>query len=122
MLYSCAIISCRLDFASWIWYSLKEGRLMTLLESGAMEEKNVSVSELRTHLSHYLRQVERGEVILITKRGKPLGYIVPANLPLKEKLDALAKAGFLYWGGKELTPWEPVAENKGPGLVSDLVR
>ena len=87
-----------------------------------MEENKVSVSELRNHLSRYLRQVERGEVILITKGGKPLSYIVPANLPLKEKLDALVKAGFLYWGGKELTPWEPVAENKGPGLVSDLVR
>lgn len=87
-----------------------------------MEENKVSVSELRNHLSRYLRQVERGEVILITKRGKPVGRIVPANLPLKEKLDALVEAGFLYWGREELTPWEPVAENKGPGLVSDLVR
>ncbi len=87
-----------------------------------MEEKNVSVSELRVHLSRYLRQVERGEVILITKRGTPIGRIVPADLPLKKKMEALVKAGFLYWGGKELTPWEPVAENKGPGLVSDLVR
>ena len=87
-----------------------------------MEEKNVSVSELRNHLSRYLRRVEQGEVIPITKRGKQIGYIIPANLSLKEKLDALVKAGFLYWGGKELTPWEPVAENKGPGFVSDLVR
>lgn len=87
-----------------------------------MEEKKVGVSELRKRLSRYLQRVERGEVILITKRGTPIGHVVPANLPLKEKLEALVEAGFLYWGGKELTPWEPVAENKGPGLVSDLVR
>jgi antitoxin (DNA-binding transcriptional repressor) of toxin-antitoxin stability system len=60
-------------------------------------------------------------MILITKRGKPIGHIVPTNVSLKKKMEALVEAGFLYWGGKQLTPWEPVAENKGPGLVSDLV-
>lgn len=87
-----------------------------------MEVKKVTVSELRQHLSRYLLQVERGEVILITKRGTLIGRMVPENLPLKEKMDVLVEAGFLSWGGKEFTPWEPVAENKGPGLVSDLVR
>lgn len=86
-----------------------------------MSKKKAGVRELKTHLSEYLRRVEDGEIITITKRGKPIGRIVPATVSLERKMDALVEAGFLQWGGKELTPWEPVAVNKGPGLVSDLV-
>lgn len=87
-----------------------------------MSDNYVGVRELKTNLSEYLRRVERGEIITITKRRKTIGRIVPENRSIEERTEALVKSGFLYWGGKELSPWNPVAVNKGPDLVSDLVR
>ena len=86
-----------------------------------MSEKRAGVRELKSNLSEYLRRVEKGEIITITKRGKTIGRIVPESASLKERLEALIDAGFLQWGGKKLTPWTPEMVNKGPGLVSDLV-
>ncbi len=86
-----------------------------------MSEKQAGVRELKTNLSEYLRRVENGEIITITKRGKTIGRIVPESASLEERLKALIDAGFLQWGGKKLTPWQPEVVNKGPGLVSDLV-
>jgi prevent-host-death family protein len=36
----------------------------------------VSVRELKAHLSAYLRKVERGERIVITSHGKPVGQLI----------------------------------------------
>ena len=81
----------------------------------------VSVDELRANLKDCLKQVEQGEVLLITRRGKPIARIVPAGDSLKKGMDGLVKAGVISWGGKPLSPWEPVAVNRGPELISDLV-
>lgn len=86
-----------------------------------MDGKKAGVRELKSNLSDYLRRVEDGEIITITKRGKIIGRIVPENTSLEEKMETLIKSGFLHWGGKELSPWNPVAVNKGLDLVSDLV-
>ncbi len=86
-----------------------------------MSEKQADVRELKTNLSEYLRRVENGEIITITKRGKTIGRIIPESASLEEHLEALIDAGFLQWGGKKLTPWKPEVVSKGPGMVSDLV-
>ena len=39
----------------------------------------------------------------------------------EEKLQALQDAGLAEWSGKKLQPREPVAENKGDRMVSDLL-
>ena len=64
-----------------------------------MEGKKAGVRELKTNLSDYLRRVEEGEIITITKRGKTIGRIVPENASLEEKIQTLLKSGFLHWGG-----------------------
>ena len=47
-----------------------------------------SVAEAKAQLSAIIDIVERGETVTITKRGKPVVNIVPANaLPIKPKLD-----------------------------------
>lgn len=86
-----------------------------------MNAKKAGVRELKTNLSDYLRRVEEGEIITITRRGKPIGKIIPESTPLEEKMDALIRSGFLHWGKKKLSPWNPIIVNKEPGLVSDLV-
>jgi prevent-host-death family protein len=40
---------------------------------------DISIAEAHNRLSHWLKQVEKGEVIRITKRGVPVGVIVEAG-------------------------------------------
>ena len=42
---------------------------------------SVESYEAKTHLPRLLSQVEKGETIIITKRGKPIARIVPAEQP-----------------------------------------
>lgn len=81
----------------------------------------ISVGELRADLKKYLRKVENGSVLVITRRGKAIARIVPVKENIER--DFINDSGEvpIIWGGKPLSPWEPVAVNKGPGLVSDLV-
>ena len=37
----------------------------------------VGAFEAKTHLSHLLDQVERGETVVITRHGKPVARLVP---------------------------------------------
>lgn len=54
-----------------------------------------SIAEAKAHLSALLEQVARGEVVTLTKRGKPVARIVPAGqLPAKPKLDLFALQKF----------------------------
>jgi len=42
----------------------------------------VSVAEAKAHLSELLNQVETGEEIVITRRGRPVARISPEKKPL----------------------------------------
>jgi prevent-host-death family protein len=46
--------------------------------------KTIGAFSAKTHLSHLLRQVARGESFLITKRGKPMASLSPVNVPRKQ--------------------------------------
>ncbi|MEX1103407.1 MAG: type II toxin-antitoxin system prevent-host-death family antitoxin [Dehalococcoidia bacterium] len=41
----------------------------------------VSVREAKAHLSRLLREVERGERVVITRRGVPVAELVPLRRP-----------------------------------------
>lgn len=41
--------------------------------------REIQASEAKTHLPQLLDEVERGEVILITRHGKPIARLVPEN-------------------------------------------
>jgi prevent-host-death family protein len=51
--------------------------------------KSVGSYEAKTHLPKLLRQVENGESITITKRGKPIAVLSPAEEPPKRDVKAL---------------------------------
>jgi len=46
--------------------------------------KSVGTYEAKTHLPRLLSQVEKGESITITKRGKPIAKLVPADAAEKK--------------------------------------
>lgn len=60
---------------------------------------SVGVRELRQRASELLRRVERGEVIEITDRGRPVAQLSP--LPVGSPLEQLRAAGEI----------EPASEN-----------
>lgn len=41
----------------------------------------VSVRELKNHLSEYLRRTQAGEEIAIASRGRPVGRLLPPRAP-----------------------------------------
>lgn len=53
--------------------------------------KKLSIVEAKAHLSDCVREVERGGSVLITRHGKAVAALVPANI--LEHVDRLKKAG-----------------------------
>jgi len=79
------------------------------------------IRELKANLSAYLHQVETGETIVITRRGKPIGRILPMAPSTETQLEVLRQAGVIAWDGEQLQPLAPVAEARGETTVSDLL-
>jgi prevent-host-death family protein len=78
----------------------------------------LGIRELRAHLSRYLKEVEAGEEIVVTDRGRPVARITPANG--RSRLAELIEAGLVEpapvpWRG----PLPPPI--KGAGPLSDIV-
>jgi len=86
-----------------------------------MEQTKVGIRELKAHLSKYLGKVKRGQSIVITDHGKPIGRIIPEEQSLEERVDALVQAGVIAWNGKKLKDIEPPAINRSNELASDII-
>ena len=62
--------------------------------------KTAAVSELKAHLSEYLKQVKTGGEILITDRGEPVARLtpVPRTKYARESLMKMEKQGLIRTG------------------------
>ena len=45
--------------------------------------RRVSVAEAKAHLSGLLQEVENGEDLVITRRGRPVAQVIPIGQPAK---------------------------------------
>jgi prevent-host-death family protein len=83
----------------------------------------VSTRELKTHLARYLRDVERGEPLTVTRRGKPVAVITPAtNADSQEDGWArLVATGMVHGSGKFEPPKKGVKMRKGGPSVDEIV-
>ncbi len=82
---------------------------------------NASVRDLKSRLSRYLRQVQQGEIVVVTSRGKPVAHLVPLPpLLLEERLATLPgiTAGT---GEKPRGATRPVRVKSGEKSVADIV-
>jgi prevent-host-death family protein len=79
------------------------------------------IRELKSRLSAYLRMVKSGQTVIITERGKVIGYLSPAAPSLEERMQALETAGLLRRAKGKLPPYEPKVANPGLKLASDIV-
>ena len=86
-----------------------------------MAQSLVSIRELKSRLSHYLRLTRKGESVVITDRGLPIGRIVPIGQDLDQRLAAMCETGHAQWSGRKLRSRAPVAKVRGRGSVAALV-
>lgn len=86
-----------------------------------MGQSLVSIRELKSRLSHYLRLTRRGESVVITDRGVPIGRIVPIGQDLDQRLAAMRESGQAQWSGRKLRPRAPVAKVRGRASVAALL-
>jgi len=79
------------------------------------------IKELKNRLSYYLREVKRGERIMITERDQVIATILPVERGEEDsRLLSLVKEGFATWkGGKPAGSHRPI-RIKGK-TVSDIV-
>jgi len=84
-------------------------------------QTEAGIRDLKSNLSEYMRSVEAGGTVVITKHGKPIGRIVPETQSIKEQLKSLNQTGLIAWNGKKLPKIEPVAKAKGKKTVADLL-
>ena len=91
-----------------------------------MAQSLVSIRELKSRLSHYLRLTRKGESVVITDHGVPIGRIVPvgqdlAGRDLGARLAAMRDTGLAQWSGHKLVHRKPVAKLRGCGSVAQLI-
>lgn len=86
-----------------------------------MKQTSVSIRELKSRLSHYLRLAKAGEAVEITDRGTPVGRIVPSVLPVEDRIEAMARSGLLRWNKRKLKRRALGPRVKGKRTVADLL-
>jgi prevent-host-death family protein len=87
-----------------------------------MAERKVGIRELKAKLSGYIREIKRGNTIVITERGMEVGRIIPTSGSEEQRTQSLVRSGFADWNGKRLTPGKPVAKIKsGTKSLAEIV-
>jgi prevent-host-death family protein len=80
----------------------------------------IGIRELRQQASRYLREVQRGETIEVTDRGRPVARLVP--VPSNGGLEELAASGRLTPArGDLLDLGPPLAAVPGKPLPSETL-
>ena len=86
-----------------------------------MSEMRIGIRELKARLSDYLRQVRRGQVIVITDHGQVVGRILPAETSKHDIAKILLSAGLADWNGKKLKDVQPTVVNSSQKTIADLL-
>lgn len=83
--------------------------------------RTIAVRELKAKLSATLREVERGERIRVTSRGRVVADIVPAgSVPEEDWLETLVRAGRVTLPSKP-RPTHPPRLVRGRQSASELI-
>ena len=91
------------------------------MKKNTTKEQRIGIRDLKSKLSAVLRDVKSGRAVLITERGKPVGRIIPADIPIEETLDEGTRRGLWAWSGRKWQPHVPKVRPHGKALLSDLL-
>ena len=86
--------------------------------------RQVSVRDLKTHLSEWLARAQAGEVVEVTSHRKPIARITalkPAESAITSPLQKAIDAGLISWNGEKPNLPPPVKLRGQRKLLSDIV-
>ncbi|WP_396222281.1 type II toxin-antitoxin system Phd/YefM family antitoxin [Gemmatimonas sp.] len=89
--------------------------------------RTVGVRELKAHLSRVLREVQSGETVLVTDRGRVIAELrqpglASSNLsPVEQKLAELAAKGKLKLAEKPWVGYTPSPVEVPPGTLQAMI-
>ncbi len=86
-----------------------------------MREKRIGIRELKATLSECVREVKSGRTLVVTEHGQPVARMIPEAISIRERVDALRRAGTIAWSGRRLRPAKPAGKVRGNKTVSDLL-
>jgi prevent-host-death family protein len=82
--------------------------------------RSIGIRQLRQQASRFLREVERGETIEVTDRGRPVALLVP--VPNVDRIEGLLASGRLMAAtGELLELGEPLEPARGAPLPSEVL-
>jgi prevent-host-death family protein len=84
----------------------------------------VSVRDLKTHLSEWLGRVQAGEVVEVTSHRRPIARITavnPAESTSSSPLQKAIDAGLISWNGQKPNLPPPVKLRGKGKLLSEIV-
>lgn len=61
---------------------------------------DVGIRQLKNETSSVIERVESGEIVTVTRRGRPVARMVPANLP--HGMAQLVQEGVVRWSGSSM--------------------
>ncbi len=96
---------------------------MTQVATGDYNVAMISagIKDLKNKLSYYMREVKKGEKVMVTEREKIIATIVPMDRPdVDNKLLSLVKEGFAVWKGGKPAGCKTPVKIKGK-TVSEIV-
>ena len=81
---------------------------------------HIGIRELRQDASRVIELVEKGEIVLITKHGKPVATLNPIK---KSKLQKLIDAGMVTPAKKKFNAreWKPEGAPASPELIAAII-
>ncbi len=87
-----------------------------------MAEKRTGIRELKARLSGYIREIKKGNTVVITERGTEVARLIPASQSLDDRTERLIQSGFADWNRKRLKPGKPVVRLKpGSKTLAEIV-
>lgn len=67
----------------------------------------VGIRELKNGLSDFIDRVEAGEIVTVTRRGKPVARVIPTDI--SPQMARLVADGKVRWSGRKPRLPNPVA-------------
>ena len=57
-----------------------------------MAEKTVGIHQLKAQLSEYIREIKKGNTVLITVRGNAVGRMIATSKSLEERMESIVRS------------------------------
>ena len=86
-----------------------------------MPEQQVSLQELESKLGSYIRDVENGATVVVSRDGRQVARIIPETSSADHKRAALKATGTFDWSGRRPKDRRPSVRLRDGGSVSDII-